>query len=90
MKQTIGEVRAINRPRAMVGVYVGQEHGHTVLALRSANDIDIGDILEWDSGTALGTQSYHNQTKGWTADVYVANHGVATANLEVQLMVGSS
>lgn len=90
MKQTTGEVRAINRQSAMVGVYVAQEDGHTVLELSSANDIDIGDILEWNSGTALGTQSYHNLTKGWTADVYVTNHGVAAANLEVQLMVGSS
>ena len=84
MKRTQGEVRAINRESSMVGVYVKQEDGHTVLKLSSANDIDIGDILAWDSGTALGTQSYHNLTKGWTADVYVANHGVATANLDVQ------
>lgn len=89
MKQTCGEVRAINRQRAMVGVYVAQEDGHTVLELRSANDIDIGDVIEWDSGTALGAQSYRNLTKGWTAEVYVANHGVAAANLEVQLLVGS-
>ncbi|MCJ8203773.1 hypothetical protein [Pseudomonas sp. RGM2987] len=89
MKQTIGEVRAINRQSAMVGVYVAQEDGHTVFELGSANDIDIGDLIEWDSGTALGTQSYRNRTKGWTAEVYVANHGVAAANLEVQLLVGS-
>ncbi|ALI09308.1 MULTISPECIES: hypothetical protein [Pseudomonas] len=85
MKRTKGEVRAINRESSMVGVYVKQEDRHTVLKLSSASDIDIGDILAWDSGTALGTQSYHNLTKGWTADVYVANHGVAAANLDVQL-----
>ncbi|AHL34989.1 hypothetical protein CD58_19845 [Pseudomonas brassicacearum] len=90
MNKTTGEVRAINRQSAMVGVYVAQVDGHTVLELSSANDIDIGDILAWDSGTALGAQSYRNLTKGWSADVYVANHGVAAANLEVQLMVGSS
>ncbi|MGN8277603.1 hypothetical protein ACLEJQ_21735 [Pseudomonas sp. SMV71] len=89
MKQTIGEVRAINRQSAMVGVYVAREDSHTVFELGSANDIDIGDLIEWDSGTALGTQSYRNRTKGWTAEVYVANHGVAAANLEVQLLVGS-
>ncbi|MEN2396031.1 hypothetical protein [Pseudomonas halotolerans] len=87
MKQTTGEVRAINRQRAMVGVYVEQEDNHTILELGSANDIDIGDVMEWDSGKALGTQSYRNLTKGWTAEVYVANHGVAAANLEVQLLV---
>ena len=87
MKQTTGEVRAINRQRAMVGVYVEEEDNHTVLELDSANDIDIGDVMEWDSGKALGTQSYRNLTKGWTAEVYVATHGVAAANLEVQLLV---
>ncbi|MBT2298309.1 hypothetical protein [Pseudomonas fluorescens] len=87
MKQTTGEVRAINRQRAMVGVYVAQEDNHTVLELPSANDIDIGDVMAWDSGKALGIQSYRNLTKGWTAEVYVANHGVAAANLEVQLLV---
>ncbi|MCP2071633.1 UNVERIFIED_ORG: hypothetical protein J2Y77_001069 [Pseudomonas lini] len=85
MKQTTGKVRVINRQRAMVGVYVEQEDDHTVLKLSSVNDIDIGDVMAWDSGTALGTQSYRNLTKGWTAEVYVAKHGVATANLEVQL-----
>ncbi|WP_209022186.1 hypothetical protein [Pseudomonas fluorescens] len=89
-ERTTGEVRAINRQSAMVGVYVDQEDGHTVFELGSANDIDIGDVITWDSGTALGTQPYRNLTKGWTADVYVANHGVAAANLEVQLLAGSS
>ena len=46
MKQTTGEVRAINRQRAMVGVYVEEEDNHTVLELDSANDIDIGDVME--------------------------------------------
>jgi len=89
MKQTTGEVRAINRQSAMAGVYVPQEDGHTVVELRSANDIDIGDVIEWDSGGALGTQSYRNLTKGWSAEVYVVKHGVAAANLEVQLLAGS-
>ncbi|MBC3376456.1 hypothetical protein HU762_21165 [Pseudomonas sp. SWRI92] len=88
MKQTTGEVRAINRQSARVGVYVAED-GHTVLQLGPANDVDIGDVMEWDSGTAIGTQTYRNRTKGWTDDVYVAKHGVATANLEVQLLVGS-
>jgi len=89
MKQTTGEVRAINRQSARVGVYVAQEDGHTVLELGPANDVDIGDVMEWDSGTAIGTQTYRNLTKGWADEVYVAKHGVAAANLEVQLLVGS-
>lgn len=89
MKQTTGEVRVINRQRAVVGVYVAQEERYTVLELRSTNDIDIGDVMAWDSGTALGAQSYRNLTKDWTAEVYVAHHGVAAANLEVQLLVGA-
>lgn len=90
MKQTTGKVRAINRQSARVGVYVAEEDGHTVLDLGPANnEVDIGDIIEWDSGTALGTQTYRNLTKNWTADVYVAKHGVAAANLEVQLLAGS-
>lgn len=89
MKQTTGEVRAINRQSAMAGVYVTEQDGHTVLELRSAQDIDIGDILEWDGGDALGPQPYRNLTKGWSAEVYVVKHGVAAANLEVQLLVGS-
>lgn len=89
MKQTTGEVRAINRQSARVGVYVTEEDGHTVLELGPANEVDIGDVMEWDSGTALGTQTYRNLTKGWVDEVYVAKHGVAAANLEVQLLVGS-
>ncbi|KHK66181.1 MULTISPECIES: hypothetical protein [Pseudomonas] len=89
MKQTTGEVRAINRQSARVGVYVTEEDGHTVLELGPANDVDIGDVIEWDSGTAVGTQTYRNLTKGWADEVYVAKHGVAAANLEVQLLVGS-
>lgn len=89
MTQTTGEVRAINRQSARVGVYVAEEDGHTVLELGPANDVDIGDVMEWDSGTALGTQTYRNLTKGWADEVYVAKHGVAAANLEVQLLVGS-
>lgn len=88
MKQTTGEVRAINRQSARVGVYVSEEEGHTVLELGPANDVDIGDVMEWDT-TALGTQTYRNRTKGWADEVYVAKHGVAAANLEVQLLVGS-
>lgn len=88
MKQTTGEVRAINRQSARVGVYVSEEEGHTVLELGPANDVDIGDVMEWDT-TALGAQTYRNLTKGWTDEVYVAKHGVAAANLEVQLLVGS-
>jgi hypothetical protein len=72
-----------------VGVYVTEEDGHTVLELGPANDVDIGDVIEWDSGTAVGTQTYRNLTKGWADEVYVAKHGVAAANLEVQLLVGS-
>lgn len=87
MKHTRGEVRAINRQSGLVGVYV-EESGHTVFELRSVNDIDIGDVIEWDSGTATGLQPFRNTTKRWTADVYVENHGVAAASLEVQLMVG--
>lgn len=89
MTQTTGEVRAINRQSARVGVYVAEEDSHTVLELGPANDVDIGDVMEWDSGTALGTQTYRNLTKGWADEVYVAKHGVAAANLEVQLLVGS-
>ncbi|WP_434656964.1 hypothetical protein J3P89_09760 [Pseudomonas sp. Z1-14] len=89
MKQTTGEVRAINRQSARVGVYVAEEDGHTVLELGPANDVDIGDVIEWNSGAALGMQTYRNLTKGWTDEVYVAKHGVAAANLEVQLLVGS-
>jgi len=89
MKQTTGEVRAINRQSARVGIYVSEEEGHTVLELGPANDVDIGDVMEWDSATALGTQTYRNRTKGWADEVYVAKHGVAAANLEVQLLVGS-
>ncbi|WP_434604283.1 hypothetical protein [Pseudomonas sp. R1-7] len=89
MKQTTGEVRAINRQSARVGVYVTEEDGHTVLELGPANDVDIGDVMEWDSGTAVGTHTYRNLTKGWADEVYVAKHGVAAANLEVQLLVGS-
>jgi hypothetical protein len=85
MKQTTGEVRAINRQIGLVGVYVPEEGGHTVFELRSTHDIDIGDVMEWDSGAALAAQLYRNLTKGWTAEVYVENHGVAAANLEVQL-----
>ncbi|MCM2462508.1 hypothetical protein HGO40_18835 [Pseudomonas sp. CG7] len=59
MKQTTGEARAINRQSARVGVYVSEEEGHTVLELGPANDVDIGDVMEWDT-TALGTQTYRN------------------------------
>ncbi|AXA52942.1 hypothetical protein ACNT2N_23770 [Pseudomonas thivervalensis] len=85
MTQTTGEVRVINRQSARVGVYVSEEEGHTVLELGPANDVDIGDVMGWDSATALGTQIYRNLTKGWADEVYVAKHGVAAANLEVQL-----
>jgi hypothetical protein len=89
MNKTTGEVRAINRQSGLVGVLVEDAGGHTVFELRSVNDISVGDIMEWDSGTALGAQVYRNLTKGWSGNVYVENHGVAAANLEVQLLVGS-
>jgi hypothetical protein len=82
-----GVVRAINRGRGMVGIWVEERGGHTIIEMLSSHDIQLGDLMAWNAGTSMGGNTYQNLTKGWSAEVYVQNHDVSSSNLRRQLLV---
>ncbi|WP_130908327.1 hypothetical protein [Pseudomonas sp. Sample_16] len=84
--QTQGIVGAINRSRGMVGIWVDEQGGYTVIEMLSSHPIEVGDEIVWSDGYTMGSCSYRNVTKGWVTDVYVQNHDVSTASLRQQLL----
>ncbi|MGO4321340.1 hypothetical protein LOY47_20325 [Pseudomonas brassicacearum] len=84
--QTQGVVRAINLRRGMVGVWVEEQCGYTIIEMLSSHDVELGDQLIWSDGYTMGSCQYRNITKGWVAEVYVQNHDVSAQNLKQQLL----
>jgi len=84
--QTHGVVRAINPRRGMVGVWVEDQNGYTIIEMLSSHEIELGDQMTWSDGYTMGGCQYRNVTKGWVAEVYVQNHDVNAQNLKQQLL----
>jgi hypothetical protein len=51
-------------------------HDFTIVELLGSNPIHLGDGMEWDDVSALGSAVYHNRTKATRLNVKVQNHGV--------------
>jgi hypothetical protein len=79
-----GTVAEINADRGMVAVKT-QGGGYTIFELIEDFSVASGDIITWPSGFGLGVETYTNETRGETADVYVQNHDVAQTSLRSQL-----
>ncbi|MCU1324262.1 MAG: hypothetical protein JWM43_3911 [Acidobacteriaceae bacterium] len=61
---------------------IATDDGFTVIELVSAWVIDVGDQMNWENGTALGSEVYENQTKRSHEEVFVQDHHVSKAVLE--------
>lgn len=83
---TIGVVRAMNPRRGMVGIWVEDQGGFTIIEMLSSHEVELGDTFKWDDGYSMGGCQYTNVTKRWSAEVYVQNHDVTIQNLKQQLL----
>ena len=80
-----GTVAAVNPNRGMVAIAT-EDDGYTIIELLSHFEMQVGDEISWTNGHGLGSEIYHNVTKGASEEVYVQNHGVIGANLKQQLL----
>jgi hypothetical protein len=80
-----GTVAAMNPNRGMVALAT-EDDGYTIIELLSEFELEIGDRVTWENGHGLGSEIYHNVTKGTHEEVYVQNHGVSSGNLRQQLL----
>jgi hypothetical protein len=80
-----GTVAAINQRRGMIGIKT-DDSGYTIIELLSDWDAEIGDEITWADGYGLGSETYHNRTKGSRSEVYVQNHDVSEAILSKQML----
>ena len=81
-----GIVAAINPNRGMVAIAT-EDDGYTIIELLSEFELEVGDEVTWQNGHGLGSEIYHNVTKGNYEKVYVQNHSVSSGNLRQQLLL---
>jgi hypothetical protein len=79
-----GYVHTINHSRGLV-VIATEGHGFTIVELLGSDPIHLGDRLEWDDASALGSAVYHNRTKATRINVNVQTHGVLESRLRQRL-----
>lgn len=84
--QTQGVVQAMNLSRGMVGIWVEDQGGFTIIEMLSSEVVEMGDVFIWSDGYSMGSCQYRNVTKGWVAEVFVQNHDVNRQNLKQQLL----
>ena len=80
-----GIVAAMNTNRGMVAIAT-EDDGYTIIELLSEFELEIGDEITWENGHGLGSEIYHNLTRGTSEEVYVQNHAVTNASLRQQLL----
>lgn len=81
-----GIVAAMNLRRGMVAIETNG-YGYTIIELLSGEDIQVGDQMAWANDTGMGSETYHNITKGTQMDVFVQNHWVPKRQLKQQLLI---
>lgn len=80
-----GTVYAVNKRIARWAVKT-DGHGYTIIETSSSDTFTLGDVLEWDSDTGMGGQTYRNLShQNEAVSVFVQNHWVSDANLRQQL-----
>jgi hypothetical protein len=80
-----GTVVHIHHQRGMIAVQT-EDGDYSVLELLGADDLEIGDEVEWPDDTALGGEPLTNHTRSSTFEVYFQNHHVSAAQLRQQLL----
>lgn len=81
-----GTIAKINPSRGMVAIST-EDDGYTIIELLSDWEIEVGDLIAWDHGHALGSEVYQNLSRRSRAGVYVQNHSVHYSQLDQQLLL---
>lgn len=80
-----GTITNINSTRGMIGILT-QDDAYTIIEMLSEDDFEVGDQLTWEDDYELGEACYRNLSKGFSAHVFVQNHGVHPTQLHQQLL----
>ncbi len=76
----------MNAEQGIVAILT-RNHDFTIIAITADQGIALGDRLSWSNDSALGPQTYRNETKGTNAQVVARNHWVAREQLGKQLQL---
>jgi len=82
MKGTIYE---INHNRSMVAVRT-EEGDFSIFELISGDIVEVGDEVQWQNDTGLGSEILNNLTRRNRYEVYFQNHHVLEPQLRQQLL----
>ncbi len=79
-----GEVVQVNQQRGMVAVLTNDGE-YSIIELLG-DDIEVGDVLQWNGDYPLGGEAIKNVTQGMTIEVFFQNHCVPEHQLRQQLL----
>jgi hypothetical protein len=79
-----GTVIDINHGRGMVAVET--EEGEFSIFELLGDDVEVGDVVQWESDYPLGGETIRNSTQGERIEVYFQNHCVPKGQLRSQLL----
>jgi hypothetical protein len=81
-----GEVIEINATAGMIGVQT-DAGGCSVIELLIADQVEIGDTIEWTGDTPLGRTWAKNVSKGVRFSAFFQSHGVDWEDLRQELFL---
>ncbi|MCX7012862.1 MAG: hypothetical protein NTW86_09945 [Candidatus Sumerlaeota bacterium] len=79
-----GQVVEINQRRGMVAVFTEDEE-YSIIELLG-DELETGDVLQWNGHYPLGSETIRNLTKRAAMTVYFQNHSVPKSQLRQQLL----
>lgn len=81
-----GRVVELNAVRGMIGVQT-EGGDYSVIEIFRADQVEVGDTVEWTGDTPLGRKWIVNVSKGVRWSAFFQNHGVHREDLRQELLL---
>ena len=82
---TKGTVHVTNPAGGMIALATGRQEFTIIKA--DTSRFSVGDRVEWDNDSGLGSQTYRNMTTGSASSVIVQNHCVQPRHVQKALLL---
>jgi hypothetical protein len=82
---TKATVHVKNPDKGMIALATGRQEFTIIKA--NTSDFTVGDRVEWDNDSALGSETYRNMTTGSAVSVIVQNHWVQPRQVQKELLL---
>jgi hypothetical protein len=80
-----GTVHVKNPANGMIALATGRQEFTIIKA--DTSGFTIGDRVEWDNDSGLGSETYRNTTTGSAISVVVQNHWVQPRQLQKEMLL---